>query len=228
MSILIIEDDPRITSFVKRGLEAEGFIVDHADEGHAGISKAINNMPSLIILDVMLPDISGLEVCKQLRQQGIDTPILMLTALDTLDDKVDGLRSGADDYLTKPFAFAELLARIEAQLRRNAPKGESRNLQLGNVRIDDATKQVFVKNEAVPLTTKEYALLHYFMSNVGVVLSRADILKHVWGQETDPLTNVVDVCVFALRKKIGLKGGAKIETVRGFGYKLTLDMTEEA
>ncbi len=220
MTILIIEDDSRIVSFVQRGLEAEGYEVITAGEGKAGIKHAFKESVSLIILDVMLPDLSGIEVCRQLRGSGINTPILMLTALDTLDDKVEGLRSGADDYLTKPFAFEELLARIEVQMRRTQNKPSNRELKTAQIRLDDTAKQVYVNSSPITLTSKEYALLFYFMSNTGTALSRAEILKEIWGQESDPLTNIIDVCIFALRKKIGDECGAKILTVRGFGYKL--------
>ena len=219
MKILIIEDDERIVSFVKRGIEAEGFKVDSSTTGEEGYEKAKNSSYSLIILDVMLPGISGIDVCHKMRLSGIDTPILMLTALDSVDNKVEGLKKGADDYLTKPFAFDELLARIEALLRRNNTfTATPRTLNCGHITINDLTKEVAISEKPITLTTKEYALLYYFASHSEVVVSRAEILRDVWGHESDPLTNVVDVCVFALRRKLGEESGMEIQTMRGFGY----------
>lgn len=220
MKILIIEDDERIVSFIKRGIEAEGFKVDCASSAETGYEKAVKTPYSLIILDVMLPGMSGIDACEKLRLAGVETPILMLTALDAVDNKVEGLRKGADDYLTKPFAFDELLARIEALLRRKSSfTATPRTLNCGNITINDLTKEVSISDKAISLTTKEYALLYYFASHSEVVLSRAEILRDVWGHETDPLTNVVDVCVFALRRKLGEESGMEIQTMRGFGYR---------
>ncbi len=219
MNILMIEDDAGIVRFVKRGLEAEDYHVDVAINGTEGIKAAMDRTPSLILLDLMLPDINGHEVCQQLRGFGVKAPILMLTAVDEVDQKVKGLRAGADDYLTKPFAFDELLARIEAVLRRSNADADIEELQAGSLYIDMGAKKVVLDGHHIPMTSKEYTLLVYLMKGKDKVLSRLDILKHVWGTDEDPMTNVVDVCVFSVRRKLGEEGAALIQTVRGFGYQ---------
>lgn len=219
MNILMIEDDAGIVRFVKRGLEAESYRVDVANDGRQGIKLATETNPSLILLDLMLPDISGHEVCQQLRDYGVQAPVLMLTAVDAVEEKVRGLRAGADDYLTKPFAFSELLARIEAVLRRSSTESESDELRAGPVVIEQGAKKVYLDGNPISLTTKEYCLLVYLVEQRKKVLSRLDILKHVWGTDEDPMTNVVDVCVFSLRRKLGEDGPSLVQTVRGFGYQ---------
>ncbi len=222
MAILIIEDDARIVEFVRRGLEAEGYLADVAHNGTAGMAIATAPCYELIILDLMLPDISGMEICQQLRLQGITTPILMLTAMDTLEDKIEGLQIGADDYMTKPFAFGELIARIQALLRRSDGYKESiTELVVGDLTLNRETHEVKRGTSTIELTPKEYSLLEYFMTTPGKVMSRARILDNVWGHNTDPLTNVVEVYIRNLRRKID-DGHATplIKTVRGFGYKL--------
>ncbi len=224
MTILIVEDDERISQFVKRGLEAEGYRVEVADTGKCGLQLAVGGEYDLILLDLMLPELSGQDVCQQLRQQGDNTPILMLTAMDALDDKVAGLRLGADDYLTKPFAFDELLARICALLRRNQERSYSVyscELSVAGVTLNRDTREVFREGRQIELTPKEFALLEYFMSSPGHVLSRSKILDRVWGYNADPLTNVVDVYIRNLRRKVDEGFSTQIiKTVRGFGYKL--------
>lgn len=222
MTILIIEDDERILEFIGRGLTAEGYLIESATDGKEGLRLAASSAYKLILLDLMLPEISGQEVCRQLRAQGITTPIIMLTAMDALEDKVYGLRTGADDYLTKPFAFDELLARIEALLRRtNGYKDEVNELLVGDLKLSRDTRLVKRGKRSIELTAKEFALLEYLMAEPGKVFSRTKILDNVWGYNTDPLTNVVDVYIRNLRRKID--DGEKhplIKTVRGFGYKL--------
>jgi len=220
MRILIIEDDERIVGFVKRGLEAEGFVVDVACDGHEGLEMARANY-HLIILDLLLPVKNGTEVCQALRSEQFHTPILMLTAKDTLKDKVQGLQAGADDYLTKPFAFEELLARSKALLRRGPYKEIPAILKVEDLTLDREIREVQRGGEILSLTAKEYGLLEYMMSHPNKPLSRSLILDQVWGQSYDPLTNVVDVYIGYLRKKVDTGFKKKlIETVRDFGYKI--------
>ena len=222
MAILIIEDDERIIEFVRRGLEAEGYLTETTTSGKQGLQIARNAEYDLILLDLMLPDITGQEICHQLRLQGITTPILMLTAMDALEDKIEGLKIGADDYLTKPFAFDELLARIQSLIRRSKGfKTELVEIKVTDLTLNRETHEVRRGGRAIELTPKEFALLEYFMSAPGKVFSRTKILDNIWGYNTDPLTNVVDVYIRNLRRKID-DGEERqlIKTVRGFGYKL--------
>jgi DNA-binding response OmpR family regulator len=223
MDILLVEDDERITQFLSRGLKAEGYRVETVGTGREALDFAAGGGFSLVILDLGLPDLNGREVCARLRAQGIDTPILMLTAMDAVQDKVAGLRSGADDYLTKPFAFEELLARIETLLRRRggAAKAEAKELQVADLTLNRETHEVRRGGQPVELTPKEFALLEYFMEAPGRMLSRTRILEQVWGYSADPLTNVVDVYIRQLRRKIDEGHAEKLlKTVRGYGYKL--------
>jgi len=219
--ILLVEDDPRIVSFIKRGLQAEGHVIDTADTAIRGLNMARENGYPLLILDRMLPDMDGAEICRQLRQERVDARILMLTARDTLDDKVGGLRAGADDYLTKPFSFDEFLARIEALLRRSGLQRHESRLQVKDLTLDPATRAVTRGGRPIELTPKEYALLRCLMENPGVVLSRAQLLSNVWGLTFDPGTKVVDVYVRYLRKKVDDgEPEALIHTIRGAGYRM--------
>lgn len=222
MAILIIEDDARIVQFVRRGLEAEGYLTDVASNGREGLEVAAAPDYELILLDLMLPDMSGHDICRQLRLRGVTTPILMLTAMDTLEDKVEGLRLGADDYLTKPFAFDELVARIEALLRRSQGyRQKAAELAVADLTLNRETHEVRRGGRLIELTPKEYSLLEYFMSAPGKVFSRTRILDNVWGHSTDPLTNVVEVYIRNLRRKVDNDyPTALIKTVRGFGYKI--------
>jgi two-component system, OmpR family, response regulator len=225
MRILLVEDDQRIVDFVQRGLKAEGYSVEVAGNGLDALALSNEGQFQVIILDLGLPDLNGLEVCEQLRSKGIDTPILMLTARDTVQDKVAGLRSGSDDYMTKPFAFEELLARIEALVRRRGGeiKQESRELQIADLVLNGETHEVRRGETLIDLTPKEFALLECFMRMPGKVLSRTRILEQVWGYSADPLTNVVDVYIRQLRRKIDDDFDLKLlKTVRGFGYKLDI------
>jgi DNA-binding response OmpR family regulator len=224
MRILLVEDDPRIVDFVRRGLKAEGYAVEVALSGQEALPLGTEGEFQAIILDLGLPDINGREVCGQWRANGIDTPILMLTARDTVQDKVTGLRSGADDYLTKPFAFEELLARIEALIRRQGGEmrsAESKELRIADLVLNRETHEVRRGEALIELTAKEFALLECFLRMPGKVLSRTRILEQVWGYSADPLTNVVDVYIRQLRRKIDDGHEVKLfKTVRGFGYKL--------
>lgn len=225
MELLLVEDDERVLRFVRRGLEAEGYTVTAAQNGLEGLQRARAEDYDVLILDVMLPGLSGREVCKQLREAGLSIPILMLTALDHTNDKVECLRGGADDYLTKPFDFEELLARIEALARRG--RGFSSELpavlEVGNLRIDRKAMRVFLDGEPVELTAKEFQLLELLLSSPGRVFSRTRIMNKVWGYDSDPLTNVVDVYIRRLRWKMRWdKDTGWIRTIRNYGYRLDL------
>jgi DNA-binding response OmpR family regulator len=223
--ILLIEDDERIISFITRGLKAEGYTVEHAKNGKEGITLGTEGDFQVIVLDLGLPDMGGRQVCESLREKGINAAILMLTARDTVQNKVTGLRSGADDYMTKPFAFEELLARIEVLMRRVAtdirPHINEKELTIADLSLNIETHEVKRGETPIELTAKEFALLECFMQMQGKLLSRTRILEQVWGYSADPLTNVVDVYVRQLRRKIDDEFELKlIKTVRGYGYKL--------
>jgi len=220
MRILVVEDEAKMAGFIKRGLEEEGSAVDISVDGQEGYFRASTGNYDLIILDISLPGMDGLEVCRKIRQDHISTPILLLTARDTVDMKVRGLDSGADDYLTKPFAFAELLARIRA-LRRRDRTEVSLRLQIGDLVLDPLTRRVTRANQPITLTSKEFALLECFMRHPDQVLSRTVLSEKVWDETFDALTNVIDVYVNYLRNKIDRSFAPKlIHTVRGAGYVL--------
>ena len=222
MNVLLIEDEPRVADFIDRGLRAESHGVSVAKSGGEGIELAKSGEFDVIVLDLMLPDMHGFDVCNKIRLEGDHTPILMLTAMDTLDDKIKGLKVGADDYLTKPFDFDELLARMEALVRRSHHFAPSSNvLQVADLTLDKDLLEVKRGGDAIKLTAKELAILELLMSGPGRVFSRTRILNHVWGYSEDPLTNVVDVYIARLRKKIDGEGREPLlETVRGHGYRL--------
>jgi heavy metal response regulator len=220
MRILLVEDDKKVASFIRKGLEEEGYAVDVAAEGEAGLFMGLDRLHDLIILDVMLPKKPGFQVLRELRQGKVATPVLMLTARDTVEDKVQGLDAGADDYLTKPFVFAELLARVRALLRRRA-EARSPRLQVADLVLDPATRSVTRGGQPITLTNREFALLEYLMRNAGRVLTRTAITEHVWDYDFDSGTNVIDVYVNYLRKKIDAGHEPKLlHTVRGAGYVL--------
>ena len=231
MNILLIEDDPRIADFLQRGLRAEGYVVQRATTGPEGLAQAreawrelrAGQPGTLLILDLMLPGMNGMEICQSLRAEGISLPILMLTALSSLEDRVAGLRMGADDYLCKPFEFEELLARIEALMRRarDVQPQRSTQLQVADLVLDRERMQASRAGQPLTLTARELALLELFMSAPGRLFSRERILASVWGHHEDPLTNVVDVYIRRLRSKVD-EGHAQplIHTVRGLGYRL--------
>jgi len=219
MRILVVDDDPEIVSFVQRGLAYEGYRVDTAADGKEALTKARNREPDLVVLDIMMPGIDGIEVAKRLRQGG-DIPILMLTAKGTVADKVTGLESGADDYLLKPFAFDELLARIRALLRRRQPK-EGETLRFSDLALDTATREVRRGSEIIELTTQEFDLLELFMRHPRQVLKRDRIYERVWGYDFEDSSNVLEVYVRYLRSKLEAGEWSRlIHTVRGVGYVL--------
>lgn len=222
MHVLVIEDDSRVADFLDRGLRAEGYTVQMAKNGDEGLARARTSDASVILLDVMLPGINGIELCQILRSEGHTTPILMLTAMATVDDRVTGLRCGADDYLIKPFAFDELLARMEALRRRSGQRVESSStLTVGDLVFDREKVRVSRAGQAISLTAKELALLELLMRHPGRLYSRERILSNVWGAHEDPLTNVVDVYISRLRAKLEEGHAVQlIKTVRGLGYKI--------
>ncbi len=220
MRILVIEDEKKVAEFIRNGLVEEGYAVDAAFDGDAGFELASSGEYDAILLDVMLPRVDGVTLCAGLRAAGCDTPILMLTAKDAVSDKVRGLDAGADDYLTKPFAFEELLARIRALLRKKYQHQATR-LAVDDLVLDTATHSVTRAGEAIPLSVKEYALLEYLMRNAGSVVTRTMISEHVWDISFETFTNVIDVYISYLRNKIDRgRPRALIQTVRGRGYTL--------
>jgi DNA-binding response OmpR family regulator len=225
MKILIIEDDRRIASFLERGLTAEGYRVAVELDGRDGLERARSDEFELIILDRMLPYLDGLEVCRALRAEGYTPFILMLTAKGSLQDKIEGLKGGADDYLTKPFAFDELLARIGALQRRRGTPTTEKPLQIGSLSLDPQSHRVTRDGVPITLTVREFELLHYLMSNPDRVVSRERLLNSVWDYGYDPGTKIVDVYVRYLRKKIDGPEGepSLIQTVRGVGYMMSTE-----
>jgi len=222
MKILVIEDEKRIADSIKKGLVQESFSVDIAYEGDYGYDLASSESYDAIILDLMLPGMDGVTICRKLREEKIVTPILMLTAKGRVDEKVEGLNAGADDYLTKPFSFSELLARVRALVRR-PPKLDGNILKADDLTLDTMTYEVKRGEKRINLSKKEYALLYYLMRNKGKVVSKEQIIENVWSFEDDILPNTVEVYIGYLRKKIdrAFKERAElIQTVRGFGYKI--------
>jgi len=220
MKILVVEDEKKVATFIKRGLEEESYDVETAADGEEGLAMALERRFDLIILDWMLPKRDGMSLLKELRERKIATPVLMLTAKDTVEDIVVGLETGSDDYLTKPFAFAELLARVKALIRRSE-MDRGAELTFADLRIDPVAHKVWRADKEVDLTAKEYGLLEYFMRNPNQVLTRTMIADHVWDYTFDSFTNIIDVYVNYLRKKIDREADKKlIHTVRGVGYIL--------
>ncbi len=218
MRLLIVEDEKKVAGFIKKGLEEETYAVDVAYDGEEGFHLAELNQYDMIILDLMLPKMDGLEVLTRLRDKKVNTPILLLTAKDAVEDKVTGLNKGADDYLTKPFAFSELLARVRSLLRRGQAETKT-ELKVSDLSLDMVSHKVNRNGEEIELTGKEYSLLEYFMRNEGKVLTRTMIAEHVWDYNFDTFTNVIDVYVNHLRKKIDKKYPVKLlHTLRGIGY----------
>ncbi len=225
MRILIVEDETRIADFLDRGLRAEGHFCVIANDGESGLSLALEGDFELILLDLMLPGIHGHEVCQQLRMNKVNIPLIILSAMDSLEDVIAGLRMGADDYLTKPFSFEELLARIETIMRRNSTiEGEEDIIKAGPLAFDRQSLRFSVDGDELKMTAKELAIIELLMTNPGTLFSRERILSNVWGLNMDPLTNVVDVYIGKLRKKIDSDTeNSMIETVRGLGYRLNID-----
>ena len=223
MRILIVEDEVKLAALLRRGLTEEAHAADVAATGEDALWMARSTDYDAIVLDLMLPGVNGLEVCRRLRADGVWSPVLMLTARDALEDRIGGLDAGADDYLTKPFAFAELLARLRALARRGAPERPA-VIDVGDLRLDPASLQVWRGGAEIELSPKEFALLETFMRRPGRVLSRFELLEHAWDYEYENRSNVVDVYVRYLREKIDRPFGREsIETVRGSGYRLRTD-----
>ena len=218
MRILIVEDNPRILAFLAKGLREEGYIVETAADGDSAFDKARSQGFDAAVVDVMIPGRSGFDLVRDLRAGGVALPVLMLTARDRTEDKVEGLDAGADDYLTKPFDFSELTARLRALLRRRVA-GAPAVLRVGDLEMDPATREVRRGSSSVELTPREFSLLEYLLRNADRPLSRATLMEHVWGIRFDPGTNIVDVCVNALRNKLG-RDPELIHTVRGVGYAI--------
>jgi two-component system OmpR family response regulator len=221
MRALVVEDDPTIAEFVTRGLREAGFAVDHEPDGESGMRAALQSPYDVAIVDVMLPKRDGLSLIDELRKRKVTTPVLILSARRSVDDRVRGLQAGGDDYLTKPFAFAELLARIQALLRRSTQPGLQTTLTVEDLDIDLLSRRVTRAGREIDLRPREFTLLEYLMRNAGRVVSKTMILSHVWGYQFDPQTNVVDVLVSRLRDKIDRPFQHKLlQTVRGVGYVL--------
>lgn len=221
MKILVVEDDKKIASFIVKGLKQSGFVVDHAEDGEEGISLALSETYDLAVVDIMLPKLDGLSLIQELRDQQVSTPVIILSAKRTVDDRVKGLQTGGDDYLTKPFAFSELLARIQALIRRSNTSADPSSLKFGGISMDFYSHEVKRDGKKINLQPKEFSLLEYFMRNPERVVSKTTILESVYDYSFDPQTNVVDVLVCRLRNKIDKDYDNKlIHTIRGVGYVL--------
>jgi two-component system OmpR family response regulator len=229
MRLLLVEDDPTIAEFVSRGLREAGFAVDVASDGPGGLALALESRPDVAVVDLMLPGLDGLELIETLRRRGVNTPVLILSARHTVDDRVRGLQSGGDDYLTKPFAFPELLARVQALLRRATAAVEPTRLEVGDLQLDLLARTVTRQGREIELRPRELALLEYLMRNAGRVVSKTMILSRVYDYSFDPRTNVVDVLVHRLREKIDRDFEPKLlQTRRGIGYVLAPPATGPA
>jgi two-component system, OmpR family, response regulator len=220
MRILVVEDNPRISAFLQKGLREEGYVVEVASDGDTAFRRATEEGFDAAVVDVMIPGRSGVQLVGDLREAGVRLPVLLLTARDRTEDKVAGLDAGADDYLTKPFEFSELTARVRALLRRGSTPGAPAVLRAGDLEMDPALRRVRRSGGAVELTPREFSLLEYLLRNAGRPLSRAAIMEHVWGIRFDPGTNIVDVCINSLRTKLDDRDRGLIQTVRGVGYAL--------
>jgi two-component system copper resistance phosphate regulon response regulator CusR len=226
--ILIVEDEPAAAALLAKGLREHAYAVDVAGDGHSAIERASVNDYDVILLDVLLPGMNGLEVCRRLRADGLTTPVLMLTARGGVDERVEGLDAGADDYLPKPFHLPELLARVRALLRRGPALGAA-TITVGDLEVDTRARTVTRAGREVPLTAKEFALLEYLARRQGEVVGRADIAEHVWDDSFDPMSNLIEVYVQRLRRKIDAGHLVKLlRTHRGAGYALTADASDDA
>jgi two-component system OmpR family response regulator len=224
MRILIVEDDKKIASFVIKGLKEAGFAVDHAIDGGEGLHLALTAPYDADIIDIMLPELDGLQLIEELRRQKINTPVLILSAKRSVDDRVRGLQRGGDDYLTKPFAFSELLARVQALIRRAQGSAEPTSITIGDLSLDLLSRKVLRSGKQLDLQPREFALLEYLMRNAGQVVSKTMIMEHVWDYHFDPETNVVEARICRLREKIDKDATKKmIHTIRGVGYVLRED-----
>ena len=221
MRVLVVEDDKKIASFVMNGLRQAGFAVDHAGDGEEGVHLAMHESYDAAVIDIMLPKLDGLSLIDEIRRSGVKTPVLILSARRTVDDRVKGLEAGGDDYLTKPFAFSELLARVQALIRRSSGSTGATYLKTGDLSMDLLTRRVVRAGEDIELQPKEFSLLEYFMRNEGRVVSKTLIMEHIYDYNFDPQTNVVDVLVCRLRNKLDKDFDNKmIQTIRGVGYVL--------
>jgi len=221
MRILLVEDDLRIASFILKGLKEEGFAVDHAVDGEEGLHMALNVSYDTAIVDIMLPRIDGLSLIEELRRQKVNTPIIILSAKRSVDDRVEGLQRGGDDYLTKPFAFSELLARVQALVRRASGVPEPTSLHVAGLSMNLITREVVRDGRRIDLQPREFTLLEYLMRNAGRVVSKTMIMEHVWDYSFDPHTNVVEARISRLRDKVDTRSGNNlIHTIRGVGYVL--------
>ncbi len=221
MRILLVEDDHKIASFIVKGLKAEGFAVDHAADGEDGLHMAVTAPYDAAVVDIMLPKIDGLTLVERMRQDKLKTPVIILSAKGSVEDRVKGLQAGGDDYLTKPFAFSELLARIQALIRRSSDQTEPTRLVVGEIAMDLIAREVVRAGKKIDLQPLEFSLLEYLMRNAGRVVSKTMIMEHVWDYYFDPQTNVVESRIYKLREKIDKNFPTKmIHTVRGVGYVL--------
>ena len=223
MRILVVEDDKKIASFLLKGLTQAGFAVDNAADGEQGVKLALAVAYDVAIVDIMLPKLDGLSLIARLREAKILTPVIVLSAKRSVDDRVKGLQSGGDDYLTKPFSFVELLARVQALIRRSHQTPEPNELRFADVSLDLLSREVVRAGRRIDLQPREFSLLEYLLRNAGKVVSKAMIIEHVWGYDFDPMTNIVDVLVSRLRNKVDREFETKlIHTYRGVGYALKL------
>ncbi len=221
MRLLLVEDDEKIASFIIKGFKAEGFAVDHAGDGETGLHLALTEPYDAAVVDIMIPKLDGLALIRQLRQEKINTPVIVLSARGSVDDRVKGLQTGGDDYLTKPFAFSELLARVQALIRRSSDVSEPTTLTAGEISMNLITREVVRAGQRIELQPLEFSLLEYLMRNAGRVVSKTMIMEHVWDYYFDPQTNVVESRIYKLREKIDKGFNSKmIHTVRGVGYVL--------
>jgi len=219
--MLVVEDDVKIASFVVKGLREAGFAVDHAANGEDGLHLALTISYDAAVIDIMLPDRNGLSLIREIRGQGVSTPVIILSARRSVNDRVKGLQTGSDDYLTKPFSFSELLARVQALIRRSSGTTDPTHLQVGDLSMDLIRRDVIRAGKKIELQPREFALLEYMMSGAGRVITRTMIMEHVWNYDFDPQTNVVDVLVCRLREKVDRDFSKKmIHTIRGVGYVL--------
>lgn len=219
MRILMVEDDRKIASFVSKGLKEAGFAVDHADNGEDGLHLALTEPYDAAVIDLMLPQLDGLSLIEKMRDEKVNTPVIILSARRSVDDRIKGLQTGSDDYLTKPFAFSELLARVQALIRRACGSVEPTRLSVGDLSLDLLSREVERSGHLIELQPREFSLLEYLMHNAGRVVSKTMILEHVWDYNFDPQTNIVDVLIWRLRTKVDRGFDQKlIQTIRGVGY----------
>ena len=223
MRLLLVEDDLQIASFIMKGLKQAGFVIDHAIDGEDGLHMALYEPYDAAIIDIMLPKLDGLTLIEELRRKKVDTPVIILSAKRSIDDRVKGLQTGSDDYLTKPFSFSELLARVQALIRRATRATEPTRLSVGDLSIELLKHEIIRAGEKIDLQPREFSLLEYLMRNTGRVVSKAMILEHVWDYDFDPQTDVVDVLMCRLRSKVDRDFDEKmIHTIRGVGYVLEI------